>query len=119
MALAVALVVLTERELCAGDRGPVVAGGDELFEAERVELGGEVFKEVALERIVAIALHDLAPEGVGVELQIGLDLFLDVDVLGVELVLLGRLGGVQASVQRPAILALGYFYHLIERLTLP
>jgi hypothetical protein len=87
---------------CAGDGGTVVAGGDELFEAKRVELGGEVFKEAALERIVAIAVHDLAPEGVGVELEVCLHLFLDVDVLGVELVLLGRLGGGQASVQRRA-----------------
>jgi hypothetical protein len=77
----------------AGDGGAVVAGGDELFEAELVEVGGEVLEEVALERVVAVAVDDLAAEGVGVELQVGLDLFLDVDVLGVELVLLGRLRG--------------------------
>jgi hypothetical protein len=33
---------LTERELCAGDGRAVVAGGDELLEAELVEVGGEV-----------------------------------------------------------------------------
>ncbi len=90
-ALAITLVVLTECELCAGDRGAVVAGGDELFEAELVEVGGEVLEEVALEWVVAVAVDDLAAEGVGVELQVGLDLFLNVDVLGVELVLLGFL----------------------------
>ena len=88
--------------LCAGDGGAVVAGGDELFEAELVEVGGEVLEEVALEGVVAVAVDDLAAEGVGVELQVGLDLFLDVDVLGVELVLLGRLRGAEASVQRLA-----------------
>jgi hypothetical protein len=35
-------------------------------------------------------------------IKVSLDLFLDVDVLGVELVLLGRLRGAQASVQRLA-----------------
>ena len=94
LALAIALVVLTERELCAGDGGAVVAGGDELLQAELVEVGGEVLEEVALEGVVAVAVDDLAAEGVGVELEVGLDLFLDVDVLGVELVLLGRLRGV-------------------------
>jgi hypothetical protein len=103
----------------AGNGRAVVAGGDELFEAELVEVGGEILKEIALEGVVAVAVDDLVTEGVGVELQIGLDLFLDVYVLGVELVLLGCLGGVQASVQRLAILALGYFYHLTERMTLP
>jgi len=99
LALAIALVVLTERELCAGDGGAVVAGGDELFEGELVEVGGEVLEEVALEGIVAVAIDDLATESVGVELEVGLDLFLDVDVLGVELVLLGRLRGLKASIQ--------------------
>lgn len=54
------------------------------------------------EWVVAVAVDDLAAEGVGVELEVGLDLFLDVNVLGVKLVLLGRLGGGQASVQRLA-----------------
>lgn len=92
LAFAIALVVLTERELCSGDGGAVVAGGDELFEAELVEVGGEILEEVALEWVVAVAVDDFAAEGVAVELEVSLDLFLDVNVLGVELVLLGRLG---------------------------
>ena len=86
--------------MCAGDGGAVVADGDELFEAELVEVGGEVLEEVALEWVVAVAVDDLAAEGVGVELEVGLDLLLDVDILGVELVLLGCLRGVEASIQR-------------------
>ncbi len=56
---------------------------------------GEVFKEVAFEGVVAVTVDNLAAEGVFVELQIGLNLFLDVDVLGVKLVLLGRLRGAE------------------------
>ena len=89
------LDILIERELCAGDGGTIVAGGDELLEAEPVKVGGEVFKEVAFEGVVAVTVDNLAAEGVFVELQIGLDLFLDVDVLGVKLVLLGRLRGAE------------------------
>ena len=100
--LAIALVVLIERELCARDGGAVVAGSDELFEAELVEVGGEVLEEIALEGVVAVAVHDLAAEGVRVELEVGLDLFLDVDILGVELVLFGRLRGAQISIHRLA-----------------
>src|SRR5438270_509133 len=40
--------------------------------------------------------------GVGVELEVGFDLFLDVDILGVELVLFGRLRGAQISIHRLA-----------------
>ena len=113
LALAIALAVLTERELCAGDRGAVVAGGYELFQAELVEVGGEVLEEVALEGVVAVAVYDLAAEGVGIELEVCLDLLLDVDVLGVELVMLGRLRGAQTLVQRfdfhGAIVFLGLF----------
>ena len=98
--LAVALVVFREQGQLPGDGGAVVAGGDELLQAELVEVGGEVLEEVALEGVVAVAVDDLAAEGVGVELEVGFDFLLDVDVLGVELVLLGRLGGAQASVQR-------------------
>ncbi len=100
LAIAIALGVLTERELCAGDRGAIVAGGDEFFQSELVEIGGEVLEEVALEGVVAVAVDDLVAEGVGIELKVGLDFFLDVYVLGVELVLLGRLRGAQALVQR-------------------
>jgi hypothetical protein len=100
LALAVPLVVFREQGALAGDGGAVVAGGDELFEAELVEVGGEVLEEVALEGVVAVAVNHLAAEGLAVELEVGLDLFLDVDVLGVELVLLGRPGGGQSLVQR-------------------
>jgi len=100
LALAIALVVLTERELRAGDWGTIVTGSNELFEAELVEVGGEVLEEVALEGVVAVAVDDLAAEGVGIEFEVGLDLFLDVNVLSVELVLLGRLRGGQASIHR-------------------
>ena len=93
LALAIPLVVFGEQGALAGDGGTVVAGGDELFEAKLVEVGGEVLEEVALEGVVAVAVDDLAAEGVGVELKVSLDLFLDVDVLGVELVLFGRLRG--------------------------
>ena len=99
LALAIPLVVFREQGPLAGDWGAVVAGGDELLEAEFVEVGGEILEEVAFKGVVAVAVDDLAAEGVGVELQVGLDLFLDVDVLGVELILLGRLRGAQASIQ--------------------
>ena len=84
----------------ACDGGAIIAGGDELLEAEPVEVGGEVLEEVALEGVVAVAVDDLAAEGVGVELQVGLDLLLDVNILGVEFVLPGHLRGAEASVQR-------------------
>jgi len=90
-ALAIALVVFREQDALAGDGRAVVAGGNELFEAELFEVGGEVLEEVALERIITVAVDDLAAEGVGVEFEVGLDLFLDVNVLCVELVLLSRL----------------------------
>ena len=123
LALAIALVVFREQRELAGDGGAVVAGGDELLEAELVEVGGEVLEEVALEGVVAVAVDDLAAEGVGVELQVGLDLFLDVDVLGVELVLLGRLRGAEALVQRLAFHgAIGFLdviKELLQRSTRP
>lgn len=99
LAFAIARVVFREQGELARDGRAVVAGGDEPFEAELVEVGGEVLEEVALEGIVAVAVDDLAAEGVGVELEVSLNLFLDVDILGVELVLLGRLRGAQALVQ--------------------
>lgn len=89
LALIIALLVLFERKLCAGDWGTVVAGADKLFQSQLVEVGGKVLEEVALEGVVAIAVDNLAAEGVGVEFEVGLDLFLDVNVLSVELVLLG------------------------------
>ena len=102
LALAIALVVLSKRKLCAGDGGTVVAGADKFFEAELVKVGCKVLEEIALEGIVAVAVDNLATEGVGVAFEISLDLFLDVGVLCIELVLLGRPRGTQASVQRLA-----------------
>jgi hypothetical protein len=88
-ALVIPLVVFGKRGATSGDGGAIVTGGDELFKAELVEVESEILEEVALEWVVAVAVDDLAPKSVGVELQVGLDLLLDVDVLGVELILLG------------------------------
>lgn len=74
----------------------LVAGGDEFLESQRVVLVGEVVEELADLGIIAVAQDGLALEVLGVVLE----LLLDVGKLGVELVLLGRLGGMQASVQR-------------------
>lgn len=68
--------------------------------AEVVEVGGEVLEEVALEGVVAVAVHHLVTEGVGIELQIGLNFLLNVDILGVEFVLLGRFRGGESLIQR-------------------
>src|SRR5690606_19946543 len=66
---------------------PAIPGRfNELLEAELVEVGGEVLEEVALEGVVAVTVDDLVAEGVGVELEVGFDFLLDIDVLGVELV---------------------------------
>jgi len=94
----VAFVVFREQRHLPGDGGAVVAGGDELLEAELVEVGGEVLEEIALEWVVAVAIDDLAAEGFGVEFEVGLHLLLDVNVLGIELILLSRLSGMQASI---------------------
>ncbi len=102
LAFAIPLVVFREQGELTRDGRAIVAGGDEPFEAELVEVGSEILEEVALEGVVAVAVDDLATEGVGVELQVGLDLFLDVDVLGVELVLPGRFRGSEALVERLA-----------------
>lgn len=75
--------------LAAGDGGARVAGGDELLQPEGVEVQCEVLKEIALERVVAIAQDDLAFEVVPVMDE----LVLDVGHACVELVVLGLLGG--------------------------
>jgi hypothetical protein len=116
LAFAVALVVFREERALPGDGGAVVAGGDELLEAELVEVCREVLEEVALEGVVAVAVDDLAAEGVRVELEVGLDLFLDVDVLRVELVLLGGLGGTQATVEGLACHGAVGFLGFVRRL---
>jgi hypothetical protein len=75
-----------------------------------------ILEEVALEGVVAVAVDDFAAEGVWIELEVGLYFFLDVNILGVELVLLGRLGGVQAAIERFAnITCLGVLFHGHER----
>ncbi len=83
-----------QRKLSADDGGAGVAGGDELLQDEGVEVGGEVLEEVALEGVVAVAEDDLALEAVLVMLE----LVGDVGELGVELVLLGRLGAGEGAI---------------------
>ena len=102
LSLAIPLVVFREQGSLSGDGRAIVAGGNELPETELIEVGSEILEEVALEWIVTVAVDDLAAESVGVELPVGFDLFLDVDILSVELVLFGRLCGVHASIQRLA-----------------
>jgi hypothetical protein len=60
------------------------------------EVVDEVLKEVADARIVAVAQDSLIPEMLPVVNQ----LFFDVGKLGVKFVLLGGLGGMEASIQR-------------------
>ena len=66
------------------------------LESQRVELVGEIVKEVADLGVIAVAQDGLALEMLGVVLEF----LLDVGKLGVKLILLGRLGGVQAAIQR-------------------
>ncbi len=102
LALVIALVVLTKRELCAGDWGAIVAGGDKLFQPELVEIGSEILEEVALEGVVTVAVDDPPAEGIGIKFEVSFHLFLDVDVLSVKLVLLGHLRGTKALIHRLA-----------------
>ena len=75
--------------LAAGDGGARVAGGDEALQPQVVEVQREVLEEIALERVVAIAEHDLVPE-----MLLVVDQFVpDVGHACVELVVLGLLGG--------------------------
>ena len=73
-----------------------VARGDELVQAQALEVVREVMEEFGDAGIVAIAVHDLAPEMSSVVAQ----LVLDVGQLRVELVVLLPLGFVQVLVQR-------------------
>lgn len=75
--------------LAAGDGGARVAGGCQALQSEAVEVQREVLEEVALERVVAIAEHDLAFEVVLVVDQ----LVLDVGHARVELVVFGLFRG--------------------------
>ena len=90
--LAVAFVILREQSRLTRNRRSVIAGRDQPLQPQLVEVRREVLEEVAFERVVAVAVDNLAAERVPVELQVRLDLLLDVDVLGVELVLLRLLG---------------------------
>ena len=74
----------------------LVARGDELLQAQAVEVVREVMKEVGDAGIVAIAVHTLVTEVSGVVAQ----LVLDVGKLGVELVVLLPLGFSQVFIQR-------------------
>ena len=75
--------------LAAGDGGARVAGGDELLQPEGVEVQCEVLEEVRLERVVAVAEHDLAFE----MFPVVDELVPDVGHARVELVVPGLLGG--------------------------
>lgn len=75
--------------LASGDGGARVAGGDQALQSEVVEVQCEVFEEVALERVVAVARHDLAFEVVLVVDE----LVLDVGHARVEFVVLGLFRG--------------------------
>ena len=75
-----------------------VAGRDELLQAEAFEVLGEEARELAPLGIVARKQHRLPPKRVGVEVEVGVDLLLDVVVLRVELVVLRALRLCQLSV---------------------
>ena len=75
-----------------------VAGADELAEAEVLEVLGEELGEVAPLGVVAGQEDGLAAEHVGVVFEVGVHLLLNVGVLGVELVVLGRFCGLQVLV---------------------
>ena len=78
--LAVARGVFIEQRHLPGDGEAVVAGADKVLEAELVEVGGEVLEDVTLEWIVAVAVDGFCAEGVGIELEVGFDFLLDVDI---------------------------------------
>lgn len=69
-----------------------------LFQAEPFGVLGEEARELAPFRIVARQENGLVPERVGVVVQIGVYLFLDIIVLRVKLVVLRALRGRQCLV---------------------
>ena len=72
----------------------LVAGGEQLPEMKHLKIVQEVLEEVAYTRVVAVA-----QDGFVLEMPLVMDKFLfDVGKLGIELVLLGRPSGVQASI---------------------
>ena len=76
----------------------LVAGGDQLFQFQLLEVVREVVEEIADLGVIAVAKDALFREMLRVMPQ----LLLDVGKLGVKLVLLDCLSGVQASIQRRA-----------------
>jgi hypothetical protein len=72
----------------------LVAGGDQIFQFQLLEVVREVVKEIAYLGIVAVAQDALVLEMLSIMPQ----LLLDVGELGVKLVLFRRLRGVQASI---------------------
>lgn len=98
-ALVIPLVVFREQSELTCNGRATIAGGDEFFEAELVEVGSEILKEFALEGVITIAVNNLAPKCIRVKFQVGLDLSLNITVLGVELVVLSRPGGSGSLIQ--------------------
>lgn len=73
----------------------LVAGGDQSLEMQYLKIVKKVLEEVAYTRVVAVA-----QDGFVLEMPLVMDKFLfDVGKLSIELVLLGRLRGVQASIK--------------------
>src|SRR3989344_3853791 len=73
-------------QLRIGYRRRFIAGGDKLFQSKLVEIEHEIAKEIALERIVAVAINNLATENIRAVFQIRLDFFLNIAVLGIKFV---------------------------------
>ena len=72
----------------------LVAGGEQLPEMKHLKIVQEILEKVAYTRVVAVA-----QDGFVLEVSLVVDeLVLDVGKLGIELVLLGRPSGVQASI---------------------
>lgn len=74
----------------------LVAGGDEAFEPQTLKVVGEVVKEVAHARIVAIAIDCLATEVLGVVHKF----LFDIGQLGIEFIFLGIFCRMQIAVLR-------------------
>ena len=68
-----------------------VAGGNEFLQSYPLEVLGEEASELAPFRVVARQENGLAPERIGVVVEISVYLLLDVGVLRVELVVLRAL----------------------------
>ena len=75
-----------------------VAGRDEFLQAQPLEVLGEETRELAPFGIVARQENRLATERIGIEVEVGVDLLLDVGVLRVGLVVLRTLRLCQLSV---------------------